>query len=89
MSIEEIKRDARFKVESLMGMFDFLDEKIKEAHAQNEKVKEREIMLIGLLCAIRDALWAKGDFENADKIRDQLQNIGVKIEDQKTQLPSV
>jgi len=89
MSIEEIKRDARFKVESLMGMFDFLDEKIKEAHAQNEKVKEREIMLIGLLCAIRDALRAKGDFENADKIRDQLQNIGVKIEDQKTQLPSV
>jgi len=88
MSIEEIKRDARFKVESLMGMFDFLDEKIKEAHAQNEKVKEREIMLIGLLCAIRDTLRAKGDFENADKIRDQLQNIGVKIEDQKTQLPS-
>lgn len=85
MSIDETKCDAQFKVECLMGMFDFLGDKLKEIHKRGETIKEREMLLIGLLCAIRDKLRAKGDFESADKIRDRLQGIGVKIEDQKIQ----
>ena len=89
MDIAEVKREARFKVESLMGLFDFLEEEIKEARAREGSIKEAQITLIGLLCSLRDDLRARGDFENADKIRDQFQRIGVKIEDQKVQPQAV
>ena len=89
MDIAEIKREARYKVESLMGLFDFLEKEIKDAREKEADAKNAQMILIGVLCGIRDDLRARGDFESADKIRDELQKIGVKIEDQKVQPQAV
>ena len=89
MDIAEIKRDVCFKFESILGSFLFIDDKVNELKMQIICHENKEREFVHFLLDLRKELREKKDFLMADKIRDQLQNIGVKIEDQKTQLPSV
>ena len=81
--MKEIKQEARFKVEALMGLFDFIEEKNKILSLEKQKQKEQINILQSILLKMRTALREKKEFELADKIRDILKKTGVTIGDEK------
>ena len=84
MALAEIKRDVRYKVESIMGIFDYIDDQIAEIEFRVEQTQKRLDVTIALLRSLREEFRKKGEYELADRIRENLELIGVTFEDPKT-----
>lgn len=81
MDISEIKRETRYKLESIIGSFDFIDEKVNEVKMQLF-VEEKHVKdLISFLLILRQQLRDKKDFELADKIRTEVLKYGIEVKD--------
>jgi cysteinyl-tRNA synthetase len=85
MDIAEIKREARYKIESMMGLFDFVEDSIKQLQDEKQAKVDIIVALRDLLIGIRQQLRKKGEYELADFIRDALKELGVTIEDEKSE----
>jgi len=83
MDIQEIKREARYKAEALMGLFDFIEVKLAESEGALRKEAEKTAFLTAALIDVRRRLREKGQYETADLIRDSLQKTGVQLNDKK------
>jgi len=81
MEFQEIERHATYKVESRMGLFMFLGETFRNIEQQRNLEKEKMIFMEGLLVDIRRELRKKAEFDLADRIREELEKVGVTIED--------
>jgi len=81
MDFQEIKKEARYKVESLMGLFDYLEEEFGRIEQQRKSEKEKMIIMENLLISVRRVLREKAEYELADRIREGLKKVGVTVED--------